>query len=719
MASHDQSTMTERSLYSHGRFGLTIKDGLQFISALLLPLMLGVFTIVITIEQQRVSKEQREQDLAELRLQREQDLNNSMLQRALDRQIAKEQREQDERRRLQDLSISESKRLQDDELAAKQRDLLEKQRAHELAIETQRHQDTLLVAYMNEVGALIEKNNGSLGANPLIATLVRVKTLTLARQIDSTRNTQVVQFLYESGQLTKGHQPLDIRGAEFSGINLSAAAYPLSMRGLHLVGARLSNASFENRDLMDADFSAAFLDGVSFARTDLHRVDFSRTLLLKTDFTGALITESIFNHANMVRVQAPTTTFHNCQFVGVSLRQIQVTPRTRFEYCNFTDIVDLYNMNFNSMEFRKSYFKNVHIRDSIFTNANLDYTQFIDVISTRNDFTRFNGEGTQFIKVRLNDTIFVHSKLRKSVWIESHIYNSSFAGANLIEADFHDTRIENVSFNETIATKTIFSKVSLKGSHFCRCSCDRIKFDARSSMRDVSFQAAMLISSNFSRVESIINVDFTGVIGNDADFSRVNLEEHNFQGSQLARANFAWSVCDSANFMNADLSDAEMSHASLHFTNITQEQLDKAMSVSSTFFQRRHLRNPNLLVESLANCSDSINALNKSIWTIEPRRTHINVIHPHNRSCYLAAISNTSQLVTVSQLLNITRYQRLINEALARVYVAIDVWNSSILVYLTVFGAIYSPFNHTFGESFMCSIVSVDRLRRGHSLLHV
>ncbi|CAF4097018.1 unnamed protein product [Rotaria sordida] len=215
--------MTDLDRNSVGNCRLTLKDGLQFISSLLLPLMLGVFTVIITLEQQRISQEQRSQDLAELRLQREEDMNNSMLQRALDKQIAKEQREQDELRRVQDLNISESKRAHDDELAEKQRDLLEKQKLHELAIETQRHQDALLVAYMNEVGTLLEKNNGCLSANPLTATLVRVKTLTLARQIDSTRNTQVVQFLYEAGQLTNGQHPLDLHGAEFNGIDLKVA----------------------------------------------------------------------------------------------------------------------------------------------------------------------------------------------------------------------------------------------------------------------------------------------------------------------------------------------------------------------------------------------------------------------------------------------------------------------------------------------------------------
>jgi hypothetical protein len=51
--------------------GLSVKDGLQFLSSLILPLMLGVFTVVITFEQQKIARQQRLEDKIELKQQRD------------------------------------------------------------------------------------------------------------------------------------------------------------------------------------------------------------------------------------------------------------------------------------------------------------------------------------------------------------------------------------------------------------------------------------------------------------------------------------------------------------------------------------------------------------------------------------------------------------------------------------------------------------------------
>ena len=57
MVSQEQSTQTDRSLLIPRQlFGLKLKDGLKFISSLLLPLALGIFTVVITFHQQNAAK---------------------------------------------------------------------------------------------------------------------------------------------------------------------------------------------------------------------------------------------------------------------------------------------------------------------------------------------------------------------------------------------------------------------------------------------------------------------------------------------------------------------------------------------------------------------------------------------------------------------------------------------------------------------------------------
>jgi hypothetical protein len=75
--------------------GLTVKDALQFLSSLILPVMLGVFTVVITFQQQKLAQEQRIEDMNVARQQRLEDRNESQSQREQDKNDSRLQREQD------------------------------------------------------------------------------------------------------------------------------------------------------------------------------------------------------------------------------------------------------------------------------------------------------------------------------------------------------------------------------------------------------------------------------------------------------------------------------------------------------------------------------------------------------------------------------------------------------------------------------------------------
>jgi hypothetical protein len=74
----DRSTMTENSAQRMGHFCNTnLRDILSMICSLSLPMMLVIFTVVITHHQQNVVTEQRLEDRQWAREQREQDLNVS------------------------------------------------------------------------------------------------------------------------------------------------------------------------------------------------------------------------------------------------------------------------------------------------------------------------------------------------------------------------------------------------------------------------------------------------------------------------------------------------------------------------------------------------------------------------------------------------------------------------------------------------------------------
>ena len=242
-------------------------------------------------------------------------------------------------------------------------------------------------------------------------------------------------------------------------------------------------------------------------------------------------------------------------------------------------------------------------------------------------------------------------------------------------------------------------KLYMEKSDFARYRCDKIIFDG-SSISNVSFERAALMFTSFLNVPRFTKVNFAYINGADANFSLVDLTLHTFRGAKLTRADFTWSFCDDVNFTDADLIGADMSHASLHNATLTREQLNKATSFTTTNFEGKTLCNPNLLVDNLVGChSRNSTFIGKSSWIVKPPEAHIQALHSNNKCCYFVAISNTSQSVIMSQIVNISRYQRLIAHGKARVLVAMNAWNTSAVVYITAFEASKSSSNHTFSNS--------------------
>ncbi|CAF4046230.1 unnamed protein product [Rotaria magnacalcarata] len=138
-------------------------------SSLLLPLVLGVFTAIITIQQQNAAREQRNQDR----------------------------------------NATEKQRLED-QMAAKQLCELEG------TLSDNRYKDDAFDAYIKEIGKMMQNNHGWLTSNLVTATIARAKTLTIFRRLDPTRNIQIIRFLYETGQLGENdnQSALDISTAE-------------------------------------------------------------------------------------------------------------------------------------------------------------------------------------------------------------------------------------------------------------------------------------------------------------------------------------------------------------------------------------------------------------------------------------------------------------------------------------------------------------------------
>ncbi|CAF0987918.1 unnamed protein product [Adineta steineri] len=259
-------------------FGLQFKHGLKFISSLLLPLVLGVFTSTIAIQQQKLARQQRNED-----------------------------------RSASQLHLSQQKTL-----------------------DTERYSNEIFDTYIREMAILLKENNGSLTDNDVTTIVARVKTLNIFRKLDSQRNARIIRFLHEAKQLpvsetrravnfsttnlndsevrcasnlstanlndSETRSALDLSTAKLNAIDfrelavyekylLSVKFRNTSMFGTDFREAITNKADFASVDLSNSTFISADIQGASFIGSDLNNVNFSDANLYKVDLTNAKITE--------------------------------------------------------------------------------------------------------------------------------------------------------------------------------------------------------------------------------------------------------------------------------------------------------------------------------------------------------------------------------------------------------------------------------------------
>jgi hypothetical protein len=178
--------------------GLSRAETLKVFGSFLVPLVIGIFTIVTTIQQYQINYQNR----------------------------------------LKDLEIAT--RLRDQE--QKQADLLQ--------------QETVFDVYMKEMGELLLKlkvhnvNNTELDQQWKLA---RVETLSVLRQLDAKRKSYLIQFLYEAELLFANRSAIDLGGADLSEIILTGhVGLEINYDYIALTHVVLTNTSFVNLHLLKA-----------------------------------------------------------------------------------------------------------------------------------------------------------------------------------------------------------------------------------------------------------------------------------------------------------------------------------------------------------------------------------------------------------------------------------------------------------------------------------
>jgi uncharacterized protein YjbI with pentapeptide repeats len=275
---------------SHQWYRVSKRDILKSCSSALVPLMIGVMTLVMTIQQNKQVNQNRLNDLQIGKDLREQQLKIDEARRNQDRELSNARREQDQlldnQRREQDSQLKQYHRQQDLQIA-----------------ETIRL-DFILSTYLNEMSRLLIKYSFTLDEN-LRQTVARPKTLIALQQLDPKRKTLVFEYLHESN-LIRGQYPsfessrINMTEANFNNIDLTNTQLTHRILSyLSLASSEIINASFQNCDMKVSNFEKAIMKGTSFKGAFLSNSKFFRTSLVNTDFTNADVAFADFTQANL------------------------------------------------------------------------------------------------------------------------------------------------------------------------------------------------------------------------------------------------------------------------------------------------------------------------------------------------------------------------------------------------------------------------------------
>ncbi|CAF4926956.1 unnamed protein product [Rotaria socialis] len=421
MTSQKQNVQTDGSiLATREKKRVKFSGSLKFVSSLLLPLTLGVFTVVLTFQPQSAAKQQRDGD----------------------REAAKQLRDQEK---------------QDAELLRKQDKDLDKQR----------YENGRFDAYIQQMGKLLEKYHGSIKSSEIAATLARVKTLNIFRQLEPQRNVHIIRFLYEAKQLTDTpeNRSIDLSTAKLLDIDFRDTAVDgKQLDQLSLTGIFLLNATFIGIKMSNINFSRTKFDTTNFSLAKIHDANFSFAEFYNTSFTSTYFSNTIFAKTTFQNVNFSSTTFDTIEFPWGKLENVYFSSNN-IRYINF---------QFSSLV-------NVDFSFSVLFNADFSSASLTDV-----NFSHTLLVKAKFPSATLKGVDFSSAELYKPDFSNAQLTNLNFKSTNLISANFLDAKISNTNFHQSSCVASRFQLASLSDCNFWQ-----------SNLKDAIFQAARLNQVNF------------------------------------------------------------------------------------------------------------------------------------------------------------------------------------------------------------------------------
>jgi uncharacterized protein YjbI with pentapeptide repeats len=183
--------------------------------------------------------------------------------------------------------------LQRSERAA-ERNSAEDQEKLEREIATDRQQEAALQAYLDRMAELLLDEKLGPDKSEKALYVMRVRTLTVLRELNALRNGIVLRFLRDIGFVGTKESSLfmaaNLEGADLRGVNLSET---------NLERARLEGANLEQAFLISVNLKAAILRNANLERVHLRGANLDRAVLTNAILRSAALYQADLQNANL------------------------------------------------------------------------------------------------------------------------------------------------------------------------------------------------------------------------------------------------------------------------------------------------------------------------------------------------------------------------------------------------------------------------------------
>ncbi|CAF1651687.1 unnamed protein product, partial [Adineta ricciae] len=345
----------------------------------MLPIVLAIFTIVITVQQQSITRKQR----------------------AEDQKIGFEQVQLEK------------------ELADKQ------------------YQNDIFETYINDIGHFLIETNSTLAPTVTIASLIRAKTLNVLRHLETHRIARIIFFLYEANQLSTVHQhaALDLSTAELSHINFSQfAMHRKTLDQLSLTGVIFNNVTFTNVRMTNTNFSDTRFENVDFSHAVMDGSDFSFARLVNVTFSYATLRNVNFSYSEMENVQFVSTRLRVANFSFTSLSHISFSNSSMVEV-TFSSAV-LHHLTYSLANIRKADFSATQTTNLSFSSTILTATNFANANLSNTTFQRAQCIGAHFLQAILSSCDLSFANAKAAMFVRADLFDVNFTLTNLHKSDF-------------------------------------------------------------------------------------------------------------------------------------------------------------------------------------------------------------------------------------------------------------------------------------------